>query len=54
MHEEKKKVEDNQVKAILESVHVRDLGDGTVELTHGINKCVRKIHTHPQHLRGEE
>lgn len=49
--------EDNnkkEVKEILEQTHVRYLGDGRVELTHGIDKCVRKVHNFPEYLRTQE
>lgn len=46
--------ENEQVREILENTHVKFLGKGTVELTHGINRCVRKVHQLPEYLRTEE
>lgn len=43
-----------QVEAVWEHTHVRYLGNGTVELVNGVDRCVRKLHSFPEHLREQE
>lgn len=43
-----------QVQAVWEHTHVKDLGNGMVELINGVDRCVRKLHSFPEHLRKQE
>lgn len=52
--DKKKKEEEEQVNAVWEHTHVRDLGNGTVELINGTHRCVRRLHSFPEYFRTEE
>jgi hypothetical protein len=50
----KDNITNEQIKAVWEHTHVNYLGDGTVELINGVDRCVRKLHKFPEYLRSEE
>lgn len=49
-----KEMEEEQVKAVWEHTHVRNLGNGTVELINGTHRCIRRLHSFPEYQRSEE
>lgn len=52
--ETKQETTNEQVKAVWEETHVQYLGNGMVELTNGVDRCVRKIHKFPEYQRTQE